>query len=332
MIRSGTIDNAKFLMIFLVVFGHLIEPIINNSGLIKTTYLSIYSFHMPVFIILAGMLSKPEYSIERTRKTIISILIPLISFTFLYEISNIIIHGNFSSYSIGFQPYWILWFLFSLFLWKLFLPVILNFRFPILISIAVALIAGYVDSVGFFLGISRTLYFFPFFLIGQQLTTKVLSNNLLLKIPKPIYCVVLILNVAVFWLLRDYSHQWLYGSFSYERLDVNGIYGSAIRLSMYAISIITSIAIIMLIPSTKSKISELGGNSLYVYVWHGFFVKIFVGIGLISFLGNLWAPITLTIVFLGALILTLLLSTKFVAKNTQKLILNPVNSMLLNKS
>ncbi len=332
MIRSETIDNAKFLMIFLVVFGHLIESIMNNSELIKITYLSIYSFHIPVFIILSGMLSKPECSEERTRKTIISILIPFVSFTFLYEIFNVIIHGNISNYSLNFQPYWILWFLFSLFLWKLFLPIILNFRFPILISIFISLGAGYVDSIGYFLGIAKTLYFFPFFLIGHQLSTAVLSNQLLLSMPKPLFCIILILNVAFFWWLREFPHQWLYGSFSYKRLDIDSIYGAAIRLSMYAISAISAVAVIMLIPSTKSKISKLGENSLYVYVWHGFFVNFFVSIGLIGFVGDLWPPITLTIILFGALILTFVLSTKFVAQNTQNLILNPVKNLLLNKS
>jgi fucose 4-O-acetylase-like acetyltransferase len=35
MIRNYMIDNAKVVMILLVVFGHLIEPIISNSNTIK---------------------------------------------------------------------------------------------------------------------------------------------------------------------------------------------------------------------------------------------------------------------------------------------------------
>src|SRR5699024_10159259 len=48
--RNAYFDNAKVILIFLVVFGHLIQPFISASSELNTLYLCIYTFHMPAFI------------------------------------------------------------------------------------------------------------------------------------------------------------------------------------------------------------------------------------------------------------------------------------------
>lgn len=47
--RNYLYDNTKFLVIFLVVFGHLFEPLAGQGG--RALPLSIYSFHMTVFVL-----------------------------------------------------------------------------------------------------------------------------------------------------------------------------------------------------------------------------------------------------------------------------------------
>ena len=51
--RDAKIDNLKGILIFLVVFGHLLELVI-TKGHAKYIYELIYSFHMPFFIFLSG--------------------------------------------------------------------------------------------------------------------------------------------------------------------------------------------------------------------------------------------------------------------------------------
>ncbi len=328
-IRNKVLDNTKFLMILLVAYGHLLEALIDQSVVIKSIYLSIYSFHMPVFILLSGILTKIDYSQDRMEKTITSILIPFLAFTFLFETMYIMTYGKMSEYTMNFEPFWILWFLFSLFLWKMFLPVVIKFRYPITLSIIIALLAGYIDSVGYFFGLGRTLYFFPFFLIGHKLSVFVLSDERLINKPKILFISILVLNIALFGWFNNIQHQWLFGSESYSALGVDSWYAAIIRLGIYGISIITSISILMLVPSTESKISTYGSNSLYVYVWHGFFIKIFASLGLISFIWEVSSLLALWILFFIALALTIILSTEFVEKNTQRFVLKPVKNILL---
>ena len=319
-------------MIILVVFGHLIEPIINKSAVIKTIYMFIYSFHMPIFIILAGALTKLDVSAKQTSKNIKTLIVPFLIFTVLYEIFNFIGTQSISSYTSNLQPYWILWFLFSLFIWKVTLPIIMQFKFPLLLSVVISLLAGYVSEIGYFLGLSRTLYFFPFFILGYKLGSSILSNKFLIKIPPILYVAVLIANVAVFWLFQDMPRQWLYGSLSYERLGNLEWYSFIIRSLLYFISFASSVAILMLMSSRESILSTRGKNSLFVYVWHGFFVKVAIYFGVLEVLGTASAAFTLITLLILAALITAVLSCAFVAKLTDKLLFVPAQRILLIKS
>src|SRR5699024_7607197 len=54
--RDPAIDNARALLITLVVVGHLLNMISSTSG--EVLYLWIYSFHMPAFVAVSGYLSR----------------------------------------------------------------------------------------------------------------------------------------------------------------------------------------------------------------------------------------------------------------------------------
>lgn len=57
--RNTCIDSLKFFLIFLVLVGHCLD---SNLGLHSNNvvFRIIYSFHMPVFVILSGMMFKEK--------------------------------------------------------------------------------------------------------------------------------------------------------------------------------------------------------------------------------------------------------------------------------
>ncbi|YCK41954.1 acyltransferase family protein [Actinomadura sp. ATCC 39365] len=55
--RDPFFDNAKYLAIVLVVCGHLIEDQ-RDAPLAHALYFYVYVFHMPLFIVLSGYLSR----------------------------------------------------------------------------------------------------------------------------------------------------------------------------------------------------------------------------------------------------------------------------------
>ncbi|MDA3100191.1 acyltransferase family protein, partial [Staphylococcus pseudintermedius] len=56
--RDAFFDNARAILIFLVVFGHLIQPYTDAHPTVYALYLLIYSFHMPAFLFISGYFAK----------------------------------------------------------------------------------------------------------------------------------------------------------------------------------------------------------------------------------------------------------------------------------
>ncbi|WP_368917457.1 acyltransferase family protein, partial [Staphylococcus haemolyticus] len=73
--RDYFFDNARAILIFLVVFGHMIQPYTSESKYLSALYLLIYSFHMPSFLFISGYfakhLDKPHY-LENVAKKLIA--------------------------------------------------------------------------------------------------------------------------------------------------------------------------------------------------------------------------------------------------------------------
>mgnify|MGYP003293127632 CR=1 FL=1 len=53
--RDARYCNLKLLLIYLVIYGHLIEPGIWESKVLMVQYKLIYMFHMPLFSFLSGL-------------------------------------------------------------------------------------------------------------------------------------------------------------------------------------------------------------------------------------------------------------------------------------
>ena len=58
-------DNVKALLIFLVVIGHMTTDYVSDSHLVRWITLWIYSFHMPAFIFISGLVHKHYITEER---------------------------------------------------------------------------------------------------------------------------------------------------------------------------------------------------------------------------------------------------------------------------
>ena len=63
-------------------------------------------------------------------------------------------------------PYWLLWYLLSLAGWRLLLPVFARLKRPLTFAVALAVAVGCASEVGYYLSLSRTLVFFPMFVLG----------------------------------------------------------------------------------------------------------------------------------------------------------------------
>ncbi|WP_100330727.1 acyltransferase family protein [Bacillus xiapuensis] len=316
--RNYYFDNAKFILIFLVVFGHFIRSYIGDNPFIFSLYATIYLFHMPGFILMSGFFAKGFHKKGYIKKIAQKILLPFFIFQIVYSIFYFFLYED-QPFEIHLLiPHWSLWFLLSLFFWNLLLvacvkwmklkaPALLISTF--VLGMAIGFIPDYLDVLSF----ARTFVFFPFFLIGYYLRKEhfyLLSN-------KAARIGLFIGAASLFY--AAYTHpqidqRWLLGSFSFAELGVSNIEGMLIRLFIYLLSFLMIAAFFSFVPKKKFFFTDWGKNTLYVYLLHGFIIKTFRDSEVQDSAESVILLLTVS------LLLTMLLSTTFVTAIAQPLI------------
>jgi len=212
-LREYKYDNIKAILIFFVVFAHLLEMISGNVS--DKIYIFIYTFHMPIFVYISGCFSKGN--MRNIAKFTYIYLIWQILF-YLFDVIVLKLNIKFSFV----LPNWTLWYVFAMIVWNLiikFLDEILvdNYLYILSISIIISLLAGFCNEIGYIFSVSRIITFFPYFLLGYiNKNIKINSlkigryKNWIIGIFSIITITYFILNINI---IKPY---WLYGSYSYE--------------------------------------------------------------------------------------------------------------------
>jgi fucose 4-O-acetylase-like acetyltransferase len=271
--REYYFDNAKFILIFLVVFGHFISPHKSNSDVLYTVYNFIYTFHMPAFILIAGFFSKSILKEGYLIKIFKKILIPYFIFQMIYFAFYTVKNGS-ETFTL-FDPYWTLWFLLSMVLWNVLLFVFARIKYPLVIALALGLVAGYVQDIGTFFSLSRTFVFFPVFLLGYYLKKEHFYALLRPDVRIGAGIIFLSMMISYYFFFPDAAKEWLLASSSYEELGVGVEQAIVIRLLMYGLMFIATFSFMAMVPRRQLFFTHMGGRTLYVYLLHGFVVKLF---------------------------------------------------------
>lgn len=170
--RDYFFDNARAILIFLVVLGHLLQPYTSEDKFLQALYLLIYSFHMPTFLFISGYfaknLDKPNYLEKIAKKLLLPYVIFFAFFSLYYYFT-----GKEDAIQLDpFNPVFALWFLLTLFFFHVVLVIVRRYNpyIVLFISILVSVLAGFSGNIDSYMSISRTIVFFPIFFIGHLVT------------------------------------------------------------------------------------------------------------------------------------------------------------------
>ncbi|WP_223590235.1 acyltransferase family protein [Neobacillus bataviensis] len=273
--RSLYFDNAKFILIFLVVFGHVISPLKGNDDFLFSLYSVIFLFHMPAFILISGYFSKGFNKKGYLLKTVKKILLPYLIFQVIYSIFYYL-NGHESTLNFDLlKPHWTLWFLLSLFSWNLLLYIFARLNWiGFIIAVAIGIGIGYIDNVGSYLSLSRTFVFFPYFLLGFLLEPKHLKIVKKVKYSTVIGFVILLCTMLLVGILfpKD-GIPWLLGDTSYANMGLKELSSGLLRSSQYLVTLIVIFGFLAIVPTNGFKMTVIGQRTLYVYLLHGFIIK-----------------------------------------------------------
>ena len=165
--RVAKWDNLKFVLIFLVVLGHFIDYYETGLPWLQTIFLWIYSFHIPAFLFVSGLMSKKTVNTTPFRTVrVMSLWALYLLCNGLMLLCKAIAQKPLDLHLFGQDHY--SWFLFVLPVFYLLTRAMRSLPAPFAIGfwVVVGCLAGYDQSIGDMWYLSRTLVFYPFFLIG----------------------------------------------------------------------------------------------------------------------------------------------------------------------
>lgn len=314
-VRLYKYDNIKFFLIVLVAIGHVCEPFVEKSFVMKSIFLYIYIFHMPLFIFISGLFQK-SYSDGRefNRNRALSFILLGYVCKIVKFVMERAVYGLDTSFHLLSED-GIPWFMFVLAACMSIMYLCRNIKPVYLLSIAVLLacFAGYDESIGDFLCLSRIVVYFPFYAIGYYLDPKQLADFVKNKYIKILSVLVLIFvlylctaKLDVFYQTR---HLWT-GRNPFNQWDLQHS-GFLLRGGCYILTSLVGISILSLIPNCKIPyITENGKHTIRVYFWHIFILKFlyYYGFENILFEMGVTGKIILLVI---PILLCFLLSTRF---------------------
>lgn len=338
--RNYLIDNSKGLLIFLVVLGHSLEFIRKDYEVARLLYVFIYEFHMPVFVFISGYLSK---NVEKGRRNAVrNFLTPFLLFNIIWNLITLVgplfLRGEFTelpseqAFSF-FTPGWALWYIFSMFLWKILLPDLLKFKNIFILSVIAGIFVKLSGEFGSYMALSRTITFAPFFLAGYYSSEEKLKRfrkftrfNILNKVPSILILIIGVLIALIFVNYSNIADEFFWADRSYSNFNIEIFTGILLYIAVYIIGFAFVYVFINLMPENQTFLSKIGKNTLSVYFLHTYFIGSILGLTSLmsSNLGKLLALIV------GSLIVTFILSRDGVARFFNKF-LDKFNRLLFIK-
>ena len=263
---------------FCVVLGHFADYHVAQSEEMKSLFLFIYSFHMPLFIFVSGLFSKRMINEKRWDK--------ILGYLVLYFFTKIMVFAYDAIFKQDFEfrlfgETGLAWFMFALFAFGLITVGASRFKpaYIFVFSLLLSLLAGYDNKINSELVLSRIIVFYPFYYAGYCIEPKKME-----EISRGWWKKLLALSAIVVLGWVAFNVDGVYhvrpmftGQHPYNTLGGGEDWGGLIRLACYAVSALACLCIIVIIPDRldkKGRLASLGKYTLSVYVFHYIILKL----------------------------------------------------------
>lgn len=274
--RVAYLDNARYWIMLLVVVGHsLTELVVMDSA--RGVYTWIYLFHMPFFVLISGYTARNYHgSYSQVRRIISTLIIPYL----LVETAMQLItrhYDNEPEHLMILSPQWLGWFLAALFVWRLTTPIWRALKYPITVSVIISLTAGLIEIPNV-LALPKILGLLPFYVLGLHFSKEILEQLTQTKVRVISWLVIVgSFGASLFWAeawSERWPASWLLWKHRYNEppLSVDGIEGMITRGWILTIAFVLTMAVLSVIPRTRSWTSVFGERTLYAYLLHGFVI------------------------------------------------------------
>ncbi|NLU75649.1 acyltransferase family protein [Streptomyces sp. HNM0575] len=272
--RDPYFDNAKYLAIVLVALGHSWEPLRDGSRAAGALYVFVYTFHMPAFMVISGYFSRGfQGKPHQLKRLLTGVAVPYVLFEVAYTLFKRWADDD-PGYPISLlDPWYLTWFLGALFIWRLTAPLWKAVRWPVALSLAVAVLASISPDIGDDLDLQRVLQFLPFFVIGLHLKPEhfdLVRGRRARMLSLPVAAGAL---VVAYWAVERMNAAWFYHYNSAQEMGAPWWVGVIMTFALFGCSMVLTACFLAWVPGRRMWFTALGAGTLYGYLLHGFVAK-----------------------------------------------------------
>ena len=236
---------------------------------------------MPVFLYISGYFSK-KFNFKR----ILSLLITYILWqSFIFPLSLAILTEK--SFQEIYRPLYFpqisYWYLLAIVIWRIITPLFSKLKYALPISILLSLTFGFLNlnfNLQFFT-VGRLFVFYPFFLAGFYSTQNTIDK--FTRKNKYMYSILFFIIISLTTILIHYVGKYgvnpermnriLMPHYSYAQCYTNTILAFTIKSILLLVGFIAIPLLFSLSPSKNSILSNIGKNSLIIYLSHMIFIE-----------------------------------------------------------
>ncbi|MGI5352745.1 acyltransferase family protein [Streptomyces sp. CA-250714] len=270
--RDPFLDNARFLLVVLVVLGHNWTPVADAMRGVEAASLLVYSFHLPALALLCGHLSRSFTARpDQIRRLLTHVLVPYLVFEAAYAGMETLFWDRPFTVTPT-RPAFVCWFLAALFVWRLTAPLWRAVRWPVVFAAALSVGAGFTD-LGNELALPQLLMYWPWFVLGLRLRAdqlRPLRHRAARRWALPVMAAA---AVGAWWAAPRVSLDWLLMEAGAHELGMRPLLYVGVRLGLFAVGAVLVAAFLALVPAHRTGYTVLGACALYPFLLHGLVVK-----------------------------------------------------------
>lgn len=268
-VRINKYDNLKGFAIFLIVFVHVLDvATLNIATFNSVTFIIkfVTIIHLPIFFFVAGYFSKidPDEPIKAFKR----LFVPYILFSLIFIIALNSVGLETQTLFIYTAPG--MWFLITLFAMKLILPILNKFKHPLLISIAIALLFGFINIDYRILGITRFFSYLPIYLLGfmykkHEVDLKNNYEKISNWFNNKFFITIIGMLILIVWII-------ITNAFSLNIIGLYDPYHTPFEMIERFMVLLLSISAVLylnkIFTNKKIPLTKIGKNSFSIYIIH----------------------------------------------------------------
>ncbi len=270
--RDRRLDVVKGLLIAGVVVGHFLEtsggapPDGLYSGWHSEPQRSmltfLYLFHMPLFVLLAGVTARARHLAHR--------IVQMVTLYVILQVAYLLARGTELSLETLVHPVYGLWFLLAMGWWIASLPLVSRLgRAALPVAVAASVVAVAVPFAdGDLFAWSRAVCYWPFFVAGHLYGATMLRRTAGLPTVAMLPAVTVLAVVTGAVVTSGLHPDWFRGADNAASMSESPVLAVLVRVLCLGAAAVCSWAVLSLIPRRLGRAEKLGRHSLAVYALH----------------------------------------------------------------